>query len=504
VTSRTRAVVTLNLDTALRQSQTVTFAYPTGTDASTWAGGAHSVLVAQAPRVSGVDFLLLFGALGVTLHWLAAGTLSAGSVVQVALAAPDAADTALPAYILSRPGLIRSQAPYLRGSGSTSSNHTFHTTWAVECDFDLVRLVYHTDQLAGWTVNAAAVAPSAKLNNGYDPVTSADAAVPWTAVTFHAAGADGLAPSPAGAATQLDIPASAATTLNTFVFTDWVRCSSLDRVDAGSDGRPLLMVRSFGSAAGRRASPSMAAWNTEDEGRALRAFYKSGGDYTTSGFTSPTEDNSFVSPCAVQYYGRRRGATVVSAGDSLTQGTADHERNPYSWGHYATAALSSRDRPVAFVNGGWHGSTSAEFLANARNYVDVFRADILTLSVWTPNDTRTQAAADIAWQNVMEVAHYAISKGAIPVLATAIPYGLSLADDTVRKAINDRARAMAATGAVLLADLDAAVTDGASPARVNAILRASGSHLTPTGYRAMAAAAMPVIARALSALGFSR
>lgn len=400
---------------------------------------------------------------------------------------------------LDRP-MIRSQAPLLRGTGSTAANYTFHVTWALECEFDLVRLVYHNNTASPWTVNNAAVAPSAKYNNGFDPVTAADAPVSWTALTFGAAGADGLAPSPSGAATQLDIPASPSTARNVFAFTDWLRLSSLPRADVG-DGRPLLMTRTYGINAGLRAFPSNAAWPTENEGRILRAFYKSGGNYTTSGFTTPTADDSFTTPCGIQYYGRRRGATVLSVGDSLTQGTADADRNPYSWGHYATARLSTRDRPVSFVNGGWHGQTSASYLENARTHLEVFRADILTMPTWSPNDTRTQAAADIAWQNIMEVAAYALSRGCVPILATAIPYGLNLADDNLRKGMNDRARAMAGAGAMLVADLDAAVTNGGSPAAVPPGLLASGAHLTPAGYRQCGVGAAPVIGRALNALG---
>jgi lysophospholipase L1-like esterase len=400
---------------------------------------------------------------------------------------------------LGRP-LIRSQAPLARPTDSLSANFTFHVTWALECEFDLVRLVYGNTTATPYTLTAAAVAPSAKVNNGFDPVTADDAPVTWTTMPTNAAGADGLAPSPSGGATSLTVPASPATDQAIFAFTDWLRLSSLPRADGG-DGRPLLMTRSHFAATGaRRSMPSADAWPTENRGRILRAFYKAGGNFTTAGFTSPVANDSFIVPSAVQYYARSLGGTVVAVGDSLTQGTGLNSNDLYSWGHYATAQISTPTRPVAFINGGWHGQTSTQFLQNARTYIDVFRADVIAISVWTPNDPRTMAAANSAWQNVMEVAAYAQSKGCLPVLATAVPYNLSVADDAIRNTINARARAIGAAGAMLVADLDVAVSDGATPAKVPPPLLASGAHLTPAGYAQMGAAAAPVIARALSAL----
>jgi lysophospholipase L1-like esterase len=401
----------------------------------------------------------------------------------------------------ARLGLIRGTMPHRRQLAAATANITFSTAWALESEFDLVRLVYQNNQATAYTITAATIAPSATINNGYDPVDAAGAAVAFTPVTFNDLGAySGLSPSAAGSATSLAMPTTADANVPAYGVSDWMRIASMPRTDA-TDGRRVLMARTVAAAdisrVERLTQAIMTAFRPYEAGRILRAFYKSGGDFTASGFTSPVEDG-YLQPVAIQYYTRKRGATVLVIGDSLTQGQDVDSTEHFAWGHFASADLTTQNLPISFVNGGRAGSTSLFYYQTGMQNIALFRPEVATINVWTPNDSRNAVAADLAFARALDIAAYTHTMGGVPVFVTAVPFDLSTADDTLRRTINDRARAAAAAGNLLLIDADLAVTDKMTPARaLPAYHAASGSHLSIAGYQAISAIAKPVLERAL-------
>ncbi len=377
---------------------------------------------------------------------------------------------------------------------------------ALETPFDAVRLVFHVNRAEPWRIAAASVAVAARERDDTDPVDADDRALPFTPVSFDSRGTDAPADAPSGTRRSLDMPASAEEAIFALAFSDWVPLASIPRAEGGGDGRPLLVCRVYAPgglwAGGGASLVAPDGWPAEHEGRLLRAVASPRGDFTATAFNAAARPSRWHLPAIVQYRARRPGATVLAVGDSLAQGVVTANGDRFAWGHYATAAISTRARPVAFVNGGCAGQPSRNYLRNGRTDLDLLRPDIVTIAVWSPNDPKAAAATDVAWQAVLDFARHARSCGAVPILATAVPFNLRPERDALRQANNARARALAASGAILLADLDAALADPAAPASVRAPFRApAGNHLSIAGYREAGAAAAPVIARALAALG---
>ncbi len=376
---------------------------------------------------------------------------------------------------------------------------TLSTLVALEADFEAVRLVFHHDGAEPWRIDAAAVAPSARVHDGCDPVDAAGRPVGFTPVSFGAE-------APGAPRWSHDLSRGREPGGFALACSEWIPLASLPRADAGSDGRPLLVCRvhsATGLVAGRSASlVAPQGWPAEHEGRLLIGRHCGPGDATRAALGGAAGRSRWHLPAIIQYRAARAGATVLAVGDSLTQGVVTAGGEAYAWGHYATAMLSTRARPVGFVNGGRAGQPSTVYRAHGRLLLDWLRPEIVTISVWSPNDGKTAADADQAWQGALDLAREAAARGAVPILATAVPFNLRPRHDALRQANNARARGLAAQGGMLLADLDAVLADPADPAAAAPPFRApKGNHLSVAGYRACGAAATPIIARALAHLG---
>jgi len=154
------------------------------------------------------------------------------------------------------------------------------------------------------------------------------------------------------------------------------------------------------------------------------------------------------------------------------------------------------------VNAAQSGFTSDAYAARGRDAIDKFLPEVVTISVWSPNDPKTQADADAAFSRALALAEYARSKGAVPILTTAVPFQLPASTDAYRVGINNRARRMAADGTILLADFDAAVADPTDATLPRPEYRAaSGAHLSAAGYRRCGEALERVLARLIGRVG---
>ena len=403
---------------------------------------------------------------------------------------------------MSRMGTLRTYAPttHTTGASGVGVGFTLHTTWAVDGEFDLVRPFWLNRSASSFTLDAVRIAPSAQLGNGYSPTDSGGSAIAMTQLTFNDAGAVQGFPSASGAATSVTVPAPTDTYYPSCIAADWVQISSLPRVDS-ADGKPLVMVRAYSAQQGNWSAGTTAdminggAWETQNRGRVIRAYQKGTGDFTNA-FVAPVNGPNATFACSgLQFYSRAAGATVMPVGDSLNQGHIIDGGQFYTPAHFASAALTRVGRPVTFLNAARSGGNSLQFFSHARTMFDLFKPDVVVISVWTPNDTRTRAAADLCFARAMAFADYVRRAGAVPILSTAVPYALGAADDLLRRTNNDLARA----SGLPLSDYDAAVSDGAIPGRTLAeYLAPTGAHLNADGYAACGAVLAPVIDQVLA------
>lgn len=108
-------------------------------------------------------------------------------------------------------------------------------------------------------------------------------------------------------------------------------------------------------------------------------------------------------------------------------------------------------------------------------------------SLWSQNDGVTATAINADYDTyVASFISLCQARGVIPILITSIPSIniTTVTNDNARKSINAKALALASSN-VLVADMDAAMTDGASPARITAGWTDDGVHPNTAGAMVM-------------------
>lgn len=404
---------------------------------------------------------------------------------------------------VARLGLLRSRRLLSPAMGDLVANRTTHSFWGLEGEFDLVRLVHENDTASTYSIDKAAIAAVGHENaaGGRAAVDAAGAAVSWVPVTYNNAGVDALPPSPSGSTATVTVPAIAGGLLKNYAVSDWMRVPSIAPL-GGGDLR-YLAVRTYSALTAMRASIIYGVVNSDfnpslASGRVVGAYHATG-DFVAGGGTFSVS-NGVLAPQAIQYYARARGATVLSIGDSLTQGSTT-SGNCNSYVHQACAALSRPGRQVSHVNGGWSGQTQANFYLRGFQEIDLFRPEVVLIAACSPNDgVATAAGFDLMFSKAMDLAHYAITKGAVPILATGVPFSsYGTTGDTFRKIVNTRVRSLGAAGGMLVVDASAAVTDGGLPQELPQVsFRGSdGQHLNDAGHTAICSAFLPALSRAL-------
>jgi lysophospholipase L1-like esterase len=388
---------------------------------------------------------------------------------------------------------------------------TYHAAYALDGHVDLVRLVFANDTAAAMVINAASVAPSARLGAGFAPVNAEDAPASWTSLGFNNAGADlPFQDQLTGSAPSLSVPATADANNPSLACTDWGQVSTIDRIDEPG-GLPLLFVRSFAATTARAPAATAgdfsnaAGWASVNQGRTIVQGAKTG-DFTSTnqaGFVAPITANDILPVFGLQFYRRAPGFSVMTIGDSLALGFKTIA-NANSFGFQACAALSTPARPVTHLNAAASGFTSAQYMARAYREIELFRPNVVLVPAMTPNDAANLTVSDVnlALSRMLALCSFCQSRGIVAVLVTAVPFiNYTAAEDVLRQAINLQVRKIAAAGTQPVIDADAAVTDGASPARPRPGLtvgpNADGTHLTDPGHAVIAAVAIPVLRRVL-------
>lgn len=409
----------------------------------------------------------------------------------------------------ARTALVQRQTYIGTAGGLTamSTNSTVANVLHVEAQFDSIRLAFANDSITTPApIDGVIIAPTSAYNDGVNPLNAAGGAGSWTTVTFNNACADKRPDQQtSGSTTTATIAVTTSATKPTICWSDWMQVSSLARTD-GNFGA-LLMVRIYASGANTRLpfSSGGTSWNAQWASAAGYRSYASFVQFGANGVATPSALNaplaySYVAPYSLQYYARARAVNWLAIGDSIVQGTGGSASGSFGWPIRIAYGLSTASLPLELANNGVPSQTSANWTADSIPKLLTGKFGLVTIPVWTPNDSNTQAAADAAIARAFQIAELARQNGAVPVLITAIPYaGInSGAADAYRLGNNAKALAARAAG-YLVCDMDAVISDGASPARIKSALDSGdGTHPNDTGYTAMDGACRPVIAAAMA------
>ena len=235
--------------------------------------------------------------------------------------------------------------------------------------------------------------------------------------------------------------------------------------------------------------------------------YSSSGNWPTGtpGSFTGTAYPSAAANIGLRLLGGARGLTFLTCGDSTFQGSYT-TISQNCFGRQAAALLSTPATPVSFVNCGYSGQQHAAIYTNALNHAAVYKPDVIVFETLSPNDLFTQASSDASLGRTVQFLDYCYSNTIVPILTTALPWnGVSGAQESVRIAHNAKVRAFAASG-VLVADFDAAMTDGGSPAKLRSAftvypsnnIDAATAHPGDAGHAQMAATLAPALSKILA------
>lgn len=402
-----------------------------------------------------------------------------------------------------------------RMAGMTNANSgvTYAQAWAMETSFYAVQAVIANDAAAAYEIEGLSLAPSAKRNDDAHPLTAADAAVPFTRVTFGNGGAfTALADQPANPTAQtLIVPAAVNAQDPVVAASDWVLLSSLARADAG-ETLPLLFSRYKITAATQgRAVQGLASddftnaakWPAVSQGRMIRC-QRRGTNWFTNGNnfnTGTLAEQGLLPILGIRIMSAVRGISVMTLGDSLVMGESTIiEAN--SWGHRACCLVSTPAKPVTHLALGWSGQTYTNIVARGQRQIDAFRPSILMTFAMSLNGGSNDAAKFTTMRTQFaDLVAYAKARGVRVIAVTYPPYRLTGTTETLRTEYNAELRARAAAGEFGLFDYDAVVRDTVDPSVSKTEYRANpgvDEHVNDAGHVAAASDATNGAARALS------
>jgi hypothetical protein len=359
-----------------------------------------------------------------------------------------------------RLGFRLQNAGYVNPGGPGQAFGTLHHLEAVPY---WVRLIWFNDQPVTWTLDGAAIAPTAEIGNGVDAVNAAgfpDTGL-WQRVTFACEGQDSEpVPTKRSERYTFEVPASQhGPARPTLVFSDWMRLPGMPRRD-GAIGA-LLLVRSYSQWLMRYSG----AFGLPDPaiGRDHRASWTKG-EVTKAPWHERKWnpfDGAFAS-YGLQYISDVPGATMVGIGDSITHGMAS-AGGLSGFGFRAAAMVSTPERPVSYVNEGFIGRKSDDYAAAGAWAIKTFTPQVTLIQAWSENDPWTFEAAERAFASAIALADMTRRAGGVPILMTAAPVFVEHPEaEPARQTSNAAVRNLGAKGWPVL-DLDALWGTGASP-----------------------------------------
>lgn len=366
------------------------------------------------------------------------------------------------------------------GLASTSPNfatdRTWHHKYLIESDFDAIQLVYYNHQpndvAATGMIGATETADQSTANNVSQPMISGAAvttkddttdAYGWRTVTW------------AGSPNMLALAGTAA--VPTITKSDWIPLASVPRTDGGI-GR-LLLTRMYitGSVTQHTTLTSgqiraeMLTPTAANRGRIFQSGNVIADAITTPATTIAISTNAL--PLGVNVRMKGGGATVLGIGDSTMQCVSQLNDRLSNWGLRACADVSNENFPVMWVNDGQASVTSSAYSATGLTAIAAWEPAIVVWQASSQNDSATSAGvyryqANQKLARMQAAASYCRDNGITMIAQTAIPKNFSAAIDAERLIFNAALRDMAADGHWWICDLDRALSDQATPARMRA------------------------------------
>lgn len=364
---------------------------------------------------------------------------------------------------------------------NSASVWTTYTKQTAECDFDAVQLVYYhhgASTPTGMQVIVAATETSKtdSVDNLFEPIVggtkrqakdSTTEQYGWRSVTW-------------GGAASPTIVAAAGYTTPTIAVSDWIPLASVPRAAGEENSLPLIMIRSRVSDAAAQnyydlgASALMQTATADNNGRIIQTgTTPSDGVGTINDTNRPAAlGTTRYTPFGIRYRARKSGLCVLGIGSSLVQNQLQVTDSFSAWGARGCAKASTPNKPISWWNNGFSSQASSVFNASGLNTASVMKPNVIVYEAFSPNDYATPTAGalryaiQIGLARAQSVVEYCNTNRIACILMTGFPHnnGLSASADDVRKLCNTQIKAMAAANAVYVFDVDALVTDGASPA----------------------------------------
>lgn len=399
---------------------------------------------------------------------------------------------------------IKQRMVGLTAGTSDSNNYTRCVKTEAESHFDRVRIHIYNRQATTPTAFTAVVAATETAatdttTNLFDPVVGGTAyaalagsgAYGWKEVTF-------------GGASSGDFASAGASYRPAKLTSDWIDLSSVPRADGGT--RPLVMCRVYhnGGTGGAmtifgqltsNASADSTSWSSTSVypwHRIWQAGTVTTGDAVSTLTTKPAALSNASIWIAFEFASRYKGLTVLSVGDSVTEGTG------HSWGGYgswimrACALSSSITRPVSLIQNGISGQAGEVYTLAAEDAITAHSPTHVFYPTLTLNDgDTTDASIQLARSRIQRMLQACESVGARLVMWSALPNGVfTAAGDARAIQLQSDVLEMARAGACDYIDLASIVSNGASPRRLNSFNQFDSNHPNNSAQDRLALAAM--------------
>lgn len=380
---------------------------------------------------------------------------------------------------------------------------TFDTTsfrWIEAVPFTgkkFVRVKYENDTTSAWVGTMATAVAGGRAFADDNPVNAAGSAATWTVTS-------GLA-----------VPAADASVATNgkygIAWTPWMLVDFPAATDGGY-GSYLYIGMKLSSGTGRglvrNASQKFEEWETVlsagSTRQKARRLWKTGADYVTTnqnGMTGATTGagGGFYSP-ALQFeiMDVAKGLTVLNVGDSTRGGQATTAFS-WNWMNQWADSRTSAALPISCCNLGFAGKAGAYYMGYLQQMLTDGSGlpDWLVLQPFTAN-TASEAGIQTDLQTAFAIAEAFEAKGTVVTFSTVGPavnwFGASQANEAVRLYGN----AMIRNSSRPYIDLDAVVSDGATPiAAVKAAFTPDGNHYNDTANAVIASQAVAPVAKLL-------
>lgn len=405
----------------------------------------------------------------------------------------------------------------LGASTYTAQSRTWLSKMSAPCEFDAIQLVIGHAGPTTPTIKAIVAVTETAANdtpaNRFNPIVGG---VAYMTVDSTNEQYGFKTPRWGGAGTKTY--AGTGTRYNMeYAISDILPLSSVPRADIPG-ANPLLIVRVFNDGTSQPlvcyVDAGLANLRTAGGANGNQIFqcaYDSGLDEVATPGSNPGSLSTATIVVGAIFYSRRSGASYVTIGDSITENDGLVADKLSSWGLRAADAVSTQSAPVAYVNAGCSGQNSTAYLASGLSALAALKPNVAQYSAWSPNDFSGVPTVAVLRNRIEKMASnlqvfldYCAKNRIISIVSTGIPNPASLttpALDNMRKAYNDSIRTRAASGQFILCDMDAAVSDNASPANIlpayNWLGDGGGIHPNEAGIAVMGGVAAAALKKAL-------